>query len=73
VAQLMERGRLRWQALEQLGQEVRNNTAAQAAPQPTAAATTNPGSPANDPLEQAWARFELEQELEALRRQQRSR
>jgi|LakMenEpi03Aug12_release.lakeMendotaPanAssembly.Ray.scaffolds.fasta_scaffold156373_4 hercynine metabolism protein len=73
VAQLMERGRLRWQALEQLGREVRNNTAAQAAPQPTAAATTNPGSPANDPLEQAWARFELEQELEALRRQQRSR
>ena len=72
VAQLMERGRLRWQALEQLGREV-HNTAAQAAPQPTAAATTNPGSPANDPLEQAWARFELEQELEALRRQQRSR
>ena len=73
VAQLMERGRLRWQALEQLGQEVRNNTAAQAAPQPTAAANTSPSSPANAPLDQAWARFELEQELEALRRQQRSR
>jgi hercynine metabolism protein len=73
VAQLMERGRLRWQALEQLGREVRNNTGAQAAPQPTAAANTSPSSPANDPLDQAWARFELEQELEALRRQQRSR
>jgi hercynine metabolism protein len=72
VAQLMERGRLRWQALEQLGQEVQNNTAAAAA-QPTAAANTSPASSANQPLDQAWARFELEQELEALRRQQRSR
>ena len=68
VAQLMERGRLRWQALEQLGQEVQNNTAAAAA-QPTTAANTSPGSSANEPLDQAWARFELEQELEALRRQ----
>ena len=72
VAQLMERGRLRWQALEQLGREVQNNTAAAAA-QPTAAANTSPASSANQPLDQAWARFELEQELEALRRQQRSR
>jgi hercynine metabolism protein len=55
VAQLMERGRLRWQALEQLGQAVHN---------------TNPGSPAHDPLDQAWARFEVDQELEALRRRQ---
>ena len=68
VAQLMERGRLRWQALEQLGREVQNNTAAAAA-QPTAAANTSPASSANQPLDQAWARFELEQELEALRRQ----
>ena len=72
VAQLMERGRLRWQALEQLGREVQNNTDAAAA-QPTAAANTSPASSANQPLDQAWARFELEQELEALRRQQRSR
>ena len=72
VAQLMERGRLRWQALEQLGREVQNNTAAAAA-QPTAATYTSPASSANQPLDQAWARFELEQELEALRRQQRSR
>ena len=72
VAQLMERGRLRWQALEQLGREVQNNTDAAAA-QPTTAANTSPASSANQPLDQAWARFELEQELEALRRQQRSR
>ena len=72
VAQLMERGRLSWQALEQLGREVQNNTAAAAA-QPIAAANTSPASSANQPLDQAWARFELEQELEALRRQQRSR
>ena len=72
VAQLIERGRLRWQALEQLGREVQNNTDAAAA-QPTAAANTSPASSANQPLDQAWARFELEQELEALRRQQRSR
>ena len=73
VAQLMERGRLRWQALEQLGREVQNNTAASAAARATAAANTSPASSANEPLDQAWARFELEQELEALRRQQRSR
>jgi hercynine metabolism protein len=73
VAQLMERGRLRWQALEQLGREVQNNTADSAAAQPTGAAKTNPPNSAKEPLDQAWARFELEQELEALRRQQRSR
>ena len=73
VAQLMERGRLRWQALEQLGQEVRNNTAAAATAQATGAANTSPANSANEALDQAWARFELEQELEALRRQQRSR
>ena len=70
VAQLMERGRLRWQALEQLGQAVRNNTAPSAASQAKAAGNTNPGSPAHDPLDQAWARFEVDQELEALRRRQ---
>lgn len=60
VAQLMERGRQRWQALEQLGQQVRND----------AAAPSRAASPRNEPLDQAWARFELEQELEALRRRQ---
>ena len=60
VAQLMERGRQRWQALEQLGQQVRSK----------AAAPSKAASPGNEPLDQAWARFELEQELEALRRRQ---
>jgi hercynine metabolism protein len=69
VDQLMDRGRLRWQALEQLGREVRNNVVAAAA-QPTAAAHTNSANPANEPLDQAWARFEVDQELEALRRRQ---
>ena len=59
VAQLMERGRQRWQALEQLGQAVRTHqTAAQQTPRQS------------DPLDQTWARFEVEQELEALRRRQ---
>ncbi len=73
VAQLMERGRVRWQALEQLGREVEHNTAGAAAAQATGAANTSSPSSANEPLDQAWTRFELEQELEALRRQQRSR
>jgi hercynine metabolism protein len=66
VNQLMERGRQRWQALEQLGRQVQSNTAA-------AATHPSPGNPGNDPLDQAWARFELEQELEALRRRQHPR
>jgi len=53
VDQLMERGRQRWQSLEQLGQQV------QAKP-----------TPAGDSLDQAWARFETDQELEALRQRQ---
>jgi hercynine metabolism protein len=63
VAQLMERGRLRWQALEQLGLAVQNTTA-------DADADTRLGGSALDQesLDQAWSRFELEQELEALRR-----
>ena len=65
VLQLMERGRQRWQSLEQLGRQVRDTPPA-AEPQ----ATTAPSSSAanSEPLEQAWARFETEQELEALRR-----
>jgi hercynine metabolism protein len=67
VVQLMERGRQRWQALEQLGQAVQVNQAEPAA----AAAGQRPT--ATDPLDQAWARFEVEQELEALRRRQGQR
>ncbi len=67
VAQLMERGRQRWQTLEQLGQAVQVNQGEPAA----AAARQRPT--ATDPLDQAWARFEVEQELEALRRRQGQR
>ena len=67
VAQLMERGRQRWQTLEQLGQAVQGNQAEPAA----AAAGQRPTG--TNPLDQAWARFEVEQELEALRRRQGQR
>ncbi len=67
VVQLMERGRQRWQALEQLGQAVRVCSATEAAPCSAHAAT---GHPPIAPLDQAWACFEVELELEALRRRQ---
>jgi len=60
VDQLMERGRERWQRLEQLGHDLQGGTSMgirEPAPAPT-----------NDPLDQAWARFEIEQDLERLRR-----
>ena len=50
---LMERGRQRWQTLEQLGRAVQ------------AAGTGRDGAAA-----QSWERFEVEQELEQLRRRQ---
>lgn len=65
VAQRMERGRQRWQALEQLGQAVRGNQAA--------ATAANHAPSASDPLDQAWVRLEVEQELDALRRRQGQR
>jgi hercynine metabolism protein len=74
VLQLMERGRQRWQALEQLGRQVCDTTPAAGAarsdetrdaPQSSSAAAAG-----REPLDQAWARFETEQELEALRRRQ---
>ncbi len=81
VLQLMERGRQRWQSLEQLGRQVRDTpTAAStraAATTGTAQSTTQSNAAPNatttraagrEPLDQAWARFETEQELEALRR-----
>jgi hercynine metabolism protein len=63
VLQLMERGRQRWQALEQLGRQVHDT-------RPAAAAARSDDPTGNQPLDQAWARFETEQELEALRRRQ---
>ena len=79
VAQRMERGRQRWQALEQLGQAVRaNQAAATAASEPATAAAgsqtaANHAPSASDPLDQAWVRLEVEQELDALRRRQGQR
>ena len=60
--QLMERGRGRWQRLEQLGRDLQGGAGTETrTPAPT------PTQP-NDPLDQAWARFEIEQDLERLRR-----
>jgi len=49
---LMERGRERWQRLEQLGHDLQVGTS----------------TGTREPLEQAWERFEIEQDLERLRR-----
>ena len=54
--QLMERGRGRWLQLEQLGRDLQQEST----------------KPAAEPsLEQAWAKFERDQELEQLRERQR--
>jgi len=52
VDQLMERGRERWQRLEQLGHDLQGGTS----------------TGTREPLDQAWERFEIEQDLERLRR-----
>jgi len=62
VTRLIERGRQRWQTLEQLGRAV------QAMPTTPPSTTAQP-----EPLDRAWAQFELDQELEALRRRQGQR
>ena len=65
--QLMDRGRSRWQRLEQLGRSLEHEPPPAAA----AAAATGGGQPASEPsLEQAWAQFERDQELELLRQRQ---
>jgi len=60
VDQLMDRGRERWQRLEQLGHDLQGGTS-------TGIREPAPAPP-NDALDQAWARFEIEQDLERLRR-----
>jgi hercynine metabolism protein len=72
VAQLMERGRLRWQALEQLGQEVRSQatTADKAAGTGTRKSNAMPRNADHETVDRSWARFEVEQELKALRQRQ---
>ena len=77
VATLMEQGRSRWQTLAELGErfaaverELAELTAAPTPPSPG-----RPGESVADgmaELEQAWKRFESQQELEALRRRQQS-
>ena len=62
LEQLMERGRNRWQRLEQLGRDLQGG--ADTGVREPAPAPAQP----SDPLDQAWARFEIEQDLERLRR-----
>ena len=80
---LMEQGRRRWQRLEDLGREfseleaaLQDARAADDAPRPSterrAAAPNGPSNASPDDLDRSWARFEAEQELEELRRRQRS-
>ncbi len=82
LGELMEQGRCQWQRLEELGQAFGQleqqlselsqqarpaSTAQQAAP---AAPKPGPGAPTD--LEQAWAAFETERELQQLRRRRQS-
>ena len=74
IATLMEQGRNRWQTLGELGERfdaVERDLAGLTGRTAAAPAQEAKGGPAPDPmaeLEQAWARFETQQELEALRR-----
>jgi len=78
VATLMEQGRQRWQLLEALGEayaELELTLQREQGRQHTATAPASgarSGAAPTADLEQAWARFEAEQELEQLRRRQRS-
>ncbi|MEY4298056.1 MAG: hypothetical protein RLZZ423_1235 [Cyanobacteriota bacterium] len=74
-AALMEQGRQRWQLLVALGEAFAElDPQPGAPPPPPAAAQPAPQATAQQPsgldLDQAWARFEADQELEQLRRQQ---
>ena len=77
LAGLMARGRDRWQALAERGARLQQLEAELQAAQ-AAGATASAAGPAakprpeepGDDLDQAWARFEADQELEQLRRRQ---
>jgi hercynine metabolism protein len=83
VEALMEQGRQRWQLLEVLGEayaeleqtlqreQGRQHTAPTSSAGDHGSDARSEATPTPD-LEQAWARFETEQELEQLRRRQRS-
>lgn len=74
IATLMEQGRNRWQTLGELGERfdaVERDLAGLTGRTAAAPAPAAQGGPPPDPmveLEQAWARFETQQDLEALRR-----
>jgi hercynine metabolism protein len=82
LAELMARGRDRWQALGQLGNDYRQveqelkELANSGSPAPAEASssqateTAPKGEAGPEDLETAWTTFESEQELEALRRRQ---
>ena len=76
LAGLMARGRDRWQALAERGARLQQLEAelqeAQAAGATASAAgpAAKPRPEPGDDLDQAWARFEADQELEQLRRRQ---
>ncbi|MEB3332047.1 MAG: hercynine metabolism protein [Synechococcaceae cyanobacterium] len=61
VAELMDQGRRRWQELSALGERF-------VAVEQQLAQLQTPGRPAAADLEADWARFERDQELEALKR-----
>jgi hercynine metabolism protein len=72
LAELMARGRDRWQALSQLGEsfrQVEQELQQMGAEATTANGAQPPQSPADD-LERAWSAFEADQELMQLRRRQ---
>ncbi|MFO0104772.1 MAG: hercynine metabolism protein [Cyanobium sp.] len=83
MAELMARGRDRWQALGQLGDDYRqveqeledlsdgrSTGGASEAGSGPAATSSAAENAATENLEQAWSRFESEQDLEQLRRRQ---
>jgi hercynine metabolism protein len=77
IATLMEQGRSRWQTLGELGErfaaverDLSELTATPAAPAPKGGSGAVADGMAE--LEQAWRRFEAQQELEALRRRSQS-
>ncbi|MEI6030726.1 MAG: hercynine metabolism protein [Synechococcaceae cyanobacterium ELA739] len=82
IAGLMERGRLRWQGLAELGQQFnaleweltelgrRPTSGAGSRQEPNPSDGASPGTAAPEPanLDSDWAAFEAQQELEALKR-----
>jgi len=69
LEQLMEQGRREWQSLASLGEELEHLQAELQGTTRAANPTPDPAGPTETTnLEQDWARFEADQELERLRR-----